>query len=298
MAFFKRQPSPWLREMAAIFGAVLVTCMPATTARANTDNDVAFTTATASTPLTVGQLPTPGFCPSDLDVAIDAIVNRPQFATANWGISVKPLSDETVLYSHDSEAFLVPASNIKLLTTAAAVQIITERSPRALSAFREQLEVINRHSNNARADALLRTIGGQHAVRAALSSLGVNPDSYRQADGSGLSRSNLAKPSTFVTLLKAMHEADASRIFYNSLPISGVNGTLEHRFKGTSVQGKVHAKTGTLNGVRALSGYLETADYGTVIFSIVVNQPGQSGRVLLQAIDEMVLHIGRVEPCR
>ncbi|NER83728.1 MAG: D-alanyl-D-alanine carboxypeptidase/D-alanyl-D-alanine-endopeptidase [Leptolyngbya sp. SIO1D8] len=193
----------------------------------------------------------------------------------------------------DSRLFIYPGQTYSRQNT-----FDTDRNPQALSIFREQLEIINRYSDNTLADDLLRTIGGQHAVQAALSSIGVEVEGYQQADGSGLSRSNRAKPSTFITLLKAMHETDNSRIFYNSLPISGVNGTLEHRFKGTPVQGQVHAKTGTLNGVRALSGYVETPNYGTVAFSIMVNQPGQSGSVLLQAIDEMVLNIARVEPCR
>lgn len=292
-----KRPSSWLREITVIAGAALIASLPATMARASTEAETTQLSETVPHALDVSQFPGASFCPHHLDAVINAIVNRPQFATANWGIVIAPLSYETELYTHHSENFLIPASNVKLLTTAAAVQIIGERSPQTLPRFREQLDVINRHSNNARADELLRTIGGQHAVRVALSSLGVSPDGYQQVDGSGLSRSNKAKPSAFVSLLKAMHYEDESRIFYNSLPVGGVNGTLRNRFKGTLAQGKVHAKTGTLRGVRALSGYLETTDYGTVAFSIVVNQPGQTGSVLLRAIDEMVLQIARVETC-
>ncbi len=237
------------------------------------------------------------FCPADLAPAIDAIVGRSQFATADWGIEVYALTDERALYTHNSQRFLIPASNVKLLTTAAAIQAILEQSPDRLWNFRDDLNLVNRDSNNARADELLRSIGGQSRVKAMLEPLGIDPDSYVQADGSGLSRSNKAEPSTFVTLLKVMHETDTSGLFYDSLPVGGVNGTLRNRFKGTPVQGKVHAKTGTLRGVRALSGYLETDDYGTVIFSIMVNQPGQSGRTMLAAIDEMVLTMAKLEAC-
>lgn len=237
------------------------------------------------------------FCPEDLAPAIDAIVRRSQFATADWGIEVYALTDEQSLYAHNSQRFLIPASNIKLLTTAAAIHAILDQAPDRLWTFRDDLNLVNRDSNNARADELLQSLGGQSRVKAMLAPLGVDPDSYVQADGSGLSRSNKAEPSTFVALLKGMYETDESGLFYDSLPIGGVNGTLRNRFQGTAAQGKVHAKTGTLRGVRALSGYLETNDYGTVIFSIMVNQPGQSGSTMLAAIDEMVLTMTQLESC-
>ncbi|WP_239112304.1 D-alanyl-D-alanine carboxypeptidase [Halomicronema sp. CCY15110] len=237
------------------------------------------------------------FCPTDLPAAMDAIVGRSQFGTAAWGVEVYALADGQSLYTHNSQRLFIPASNIKLLTTAAAIYTILEQSPDRLWTFQDDLNLVNRDSHNGRADELLRNIGGQSRVKAMLEPLGVDPDSYVQADGSGLSRSNKAEPSTFVALLKAMYETDESELFYNSLPIGGVSGTLRNRFKGTVVQGKVRAKTGTLNGVRALSGYLETDDYGTVIFSIMVNQPGQSGQTMLAAIDDMVLTMAQLEAC-
>jgi len=157
--------------------------------------------------------------------------------------------------------------------------------------------VINRDSDNDLADALLRRIGGQRAVRSALALLGVNSNSYEQVDGSGLSRHNRAKPSTFVTLLREMYTHDESGLFYHSLSVAGVNGTLRNRFRDPPVQGRVYAKTGTLQGVKALSGYLENADHGTIAFSIVVNPPGQSAQVMTQAIDQIVLQTAQVTRC-
>lgn len=239
----------------------------------------------------------PRFCPDDLAPALDRIVGRSTFATAHWGVAVYPLKDERLLYAHNAERYLIPASNIKLMTTAAAMQAIAAHGPENLWDFRDALNLVNRDSNNARADAMLRNVGGQSRVRTILEPLGVDPSSYVQADGSGLSRRNQAEPAAFIALLKGMHESDDSGLFYESLPVGGYTGTLRNRFAGTRVQGKVHAKTGTLRGVRALSGYLETEDYGTVIFSIMVNQSGQSGRVMLDAIDEMVLTMSQLESC-
>lgn len=295
--FFHRRWRRWHR-LSAIASATLLTSWLGTMTGAAAISE----SAPANPPVTpvselAGQQLRAQFCPEDLAPAMAAIVGRSQFATAAWGIAVSPLSADQSLYTHNAEQLLIPASNIKLMTTAAAIQAILEQAPDRLWNFRDDLNLVNRNSNNARADALLQSMGGQSRVRTMLEPLGVDPNSYIQADGSGLSRRNKAQPAAFVALLKGMYETDESGLFYDSLPVGGVNGTLRNRFKGTAAQGRVHAKTGTLRGVRALSGYLETADYGTVIFSIVINQPGQSGSVMLDAIDEMVLTMAQLESC-
>lgn len=236
-------------------------------------------------------------CPSDLDTTIAAIIEHPKFATAQWGIVIEPLSEPTPLYRYNSDTALIPASNIKLLTTAAALLIVSERAPQNVYTLEGQLTVVNRDSNNASADALLRSIGGQSVVNQALATLGVSPESYAQVDGSGLSRNNRVEPSALLAVLKGMYTHDTSGLFYRSLSVAGVNGTLRNRFRQTPVQGRLHAKTGTLQGVRALSGYLENDSYGLIAFSIVVNQPGQSGQTMIQAIDQIVLQTAQVTRC-
>lgn len=245
----------------------------------------------------VAARPRAGICPADLERAIATTIHGSSFATAQWGISIEPLDQSTPLYRYNPDAFLIPASNIKLLTTAAALQVVGDRTPQQQAAFEGSLTIINRDSNNGMADDLLRRIGGQSIVRHTLSALGVSPSSFQIVDGSGLSRSNRAQPSAFVTLLKSMHTHPESSLFRRSLPVAGVSGTLRNRFRNTAAQGNLQAKTGTLRGVRALSGYLENDSYGTLAFSIVVNQPGQSGQVLLHAIDQIVLYARQVEPC-
>ncbi|MDA0268777.1 MAG: D-alanyl-D-alanine carboxypeptidase/D-alanyl-D-alanine-endopeptidase [Cyanobacteria bacterium] len=238
------------------------------------------------------------FCPSDLRGAIATIISQPQFDTARWGIVIEPLDDADPLYQQGANTALIPASNTKLLTTAATLQIVQERNPQALGAMEERITIVNRDSHNGYADDLLRRIGGQSAVQRVLTPLGINVDSYEQADGSGLSRRNRATPDALVTLLKAMRiQAEAGDIFYRSLAVAGTSGTLRNRFRDTAVQGRLQGKTGTLNGVRALSGYLESSSYGTLVFSILINQPGQSGSVMLRAIDQIVLQAARVTPC-
>jgi D-alanyl-D-alanine carboxypeptidase/D-alanyl-D-alanine-endopeptidase (penicillin-binding protein 4) len=296
MPFLTATPFQWLRQTTAIASAAIITSLSVTAASA-TVQETDPVTAAESVQLAASQLPNTDLCAADLDEAIAAVIRRPQFASAQWGIVVQPLGTAEVLYAHNSDTLLIPASNIKLFTTAAALRIVGERSPDALVTFKADLDVINRQSDNRLADDLLKGIGGQQAVRYALEPLGIRSDGYRQVDGSGLSRSNKANSATLVALLAAMQNTAEGALFYDSLPVGGINGTLRNRFKNTPLQGRVHAKTGTLRGVRALSGYLETDDYGTVVFSIVVNQPGQTGSVMLAAIDEMVFHISRLNPC-
>ncbi|MGJ3248776.1 MAG: D-alanyl-D-alanine carboxypeptidase [Elainellaceae cyanobacterium] len=236
-------------------------------------------------------------CPESLSSTIDTIIQVPAFSTSRWGILVEPLSASEPLYSYQEDDFLIPASNIKLLTTAAALKTLDTRQPYNSSSIREQVRVINLNSDNRSADALLRYLGGPYVIKDILTPLGINPNSYRQVDGSGLSRYNMATASTFVAVLKAMHRDEEGNIFHASLPIAGTSGTLRYRFQNTSVQGQLRAKTGTLRGVRALSGFLEHPDYEVLVFSIMVNQPNQSGQVLLGAIDQIVLRLSQLRSC-
>jgi serine-type D-Ala-D-Ala carboxypeptidase/endopeptidase (penicillin-binding protein 4) len=237
-----------------------------------------------------------GICPAQLSSTVSQIIDRPLFASARWGIQVEAADSHQVLYSRNPNQFLIPASNMKLFTTAAALKSLypISSNPNALAS---RIGVINRYSDNEYSDLLLSQVGGAQQVKSILTPLGVDPQGYRQVDGSGLSRSNVAKAPTIVSLLKAMYVDETRKVFYYSLSLSSVNGTLQNRFRGTPLQSMVRAKTGTLNGVRALSGYMNTPNYGTLIFSVMVNQPGQSGEVLLSAVDRVVLQLGRLTSC-
>ena len=236
-------------------------------------------------------------CPSNLSSVLDPIVNAPTFAKGKWGVLVQSLATGQTLYQHNAEQPLIPASNIKLLTTAAAVQNVPKLQPIDLVEWLRAISLVNRDSNNRQANRLLSQMGGVQAIKTAIAPLGVNPDTYKQVDGSGLSRSNRAEAITFVNLLRGMSSTPGNKIFYDSLSIAGLNGTLSNRLTDPLLQGRVHAKTGTLKGVRTLSGYLDNADYGKMVFSIMVNQSGLSGKVMTNAIDEMVLDLAQVKNC-
>ncbi|MEM9216423.1 MAG: D-alanyl-D-alanine carboxypeptidase [Cyanobacteria bacterium P01_F01_bin.150] len=235
-------------------------------------------------------------CPA-LTTKIDPIINQPTFIDGDWGIIVSSLDSGKRLYSHHANHYFIPASNIKLLTTAAALRTLQFPTAELLTAFYDWIYVTNQESNNRYADALLRRLGGTESAATSLESLGINKDDFRQVDGSGLSRQNMAKPSVFIETLIAMTTVPERDIFYYSLPVAGHSGTLKNRFHDTSAQGIVRAKTGTLRGVRALSGYMDHPTQGTLVFSILVNQPGQSGWTMLNAIDQIVVAISEMQTC-
>ncbi len=238
-----------------------------------------------------------GICPNFLEPAISSVIDNPRFAKGKWGVLIESVDDRRTFYSRNANSLLVPASNIKLLTTAAALQRLDPATSIRSKSLWQWLQETNQRSNNSYADVLLRYIGGTSAVKQALGQLGISPNGYRQVDGSGLSRQNLATPATLVSVLQAMYRDREREIFYKSLPIAGVSGTLRSRLRYSSTRGRVHAKTGTLRGVKSLSGYLEHPQYGTIVFSIMVNQGNQSGGTLAGAIDEIVLRTAQLTPC-
>ena len=100
---------------------------------------------------------------------------------------------------------------------------------------------------------------------------GAAPDGFAVRDGSGLSRHDYVSPRTIIHVLDAMHRSADFSVFYDALPIAGVDGTIRNRMKGTPAAGNVHAKTGTLDKARSLSGYVTTADGRMLLFSALCN---------------------------
>ena len=138
---------------------------------------------------------------------------------------------------------------------------------------------------------------GLKQMKATLTALGVNPESYVLVDGSGLSRHNLLSPDAIAQTLQLMSQTPHAKVYRASLPVAGVSGSLKNRLRNTAAQGRVYAKTGGMTGVSALSGYLDVPDYQPLVFSIIVNQSDQSFATLRQAIDEIVLLLTRLRSC-
>lgn len=132
---------------------------------------------------------------------------------------------------------------------------------------------------------------GTAVVRNFLTEIGVAPDGLIQWDGSGLSRHNLVTPAALITLYSYMaKQSRYSAAWMDSLTIGGVDGTLRNRFKGARTNGNVRGKTGTIDQVSALSGYVTSAAGERFVFSIIVNGVN-SGSLRVATIDEIVGHL-------
>ena len=96
-------------------------------------------------------------------------------------------------------------------------------------------------------------------------------EGLRMSDGSGLSRYDTLTPLAITRLLGVAQKLDGGDLFYDSLPIAGVDGTLKSRFKGSAAEGNLHAKTGTFSIANCLSGYVTTRDGQRLAVSILTN---------------------------
>ncbi|MEO8649643.1 MAG: D-alanyl-D-alanine carboxypeptidase/D-alanyl-D-alanine-endopeptidase [Acidobacteriota bacterium] len=132
---------------------------------------------------------------------------------------------------------------------------------------------------------------GLAEVKSFLTSIGVAPDGIIQHDGSGLSRHDLITPAAVVQLYLYMgKQSKYSQVWRDSLTIAGVDGTLKSRLTGTKAAGNLRGKTGTIDQVSALSGYMSTAAGEQVIVSFVVNGVNV-GRERTKLIDEIVVDL-------
>ncbi|MEX0912340.1 MAG: D-alanyl-D-alanine carboxypeptidase/D-alanyl-D-alanine-endopeptidase [Gemmatimonadota bacterium] len=180
--------------------------------------------------------------------------------------------------SVEGPAIHYPAVGIDAPMIREAVPLFYHYSP----PLREILAGMMKPSQNQIAETLLRTVGREargdgsaSAAREVIDSLFVawefEHTRARIADGSGLSRYDHLSPALLVELLERMDRSTLREDWIASLPIAGRDGTLESRMEEPPLVEQVRAKTGTLSGVRALSGYLTTQSGERIAFSTMVN---------------------------
>jgi D-alanyl-D-alanine carboxypeptidase/D-alanyl-D-alanine-endopeptidase (penicillin-binding protein 4) len=159
----------------------------------------------------------------------------------------------------------------------------------------DDMRVINKESQNLHSELMLRRVGrkvgsgsiadGVAAIRAMLERAGVPRLAYDFSDGSGMSTYNRVAPRGMTVLLRWIAAQPWGQAWRATLPVGGVDGTLAKRFKGTPLQGRLFAKTGTINATNALSGYMTAASGRTLIFSAYANDVPEDV-VATKAMDE------------
>lgn len=158
------------------------------------------------------------------------------------------------------------------------------------------IKLTNKISQNLHAELLLRTAARQmegwnmpeDLVKFAgefYATAGITAPDVLQTDGSGLSEHDLVTPRAIVTLLSYARTQPWFDVYYDSLPVSGVDGTLADRMKAPPLMGRIHAKTGSLDHVRTLSGYAETLDGRPLIFSFLSNAQTGKNHEATDALD-------------
>jgi D-alanyl-D-alanine carboxypeptidase/D-alanyl-D-alanine-endopeptidase (penicillin-binding protein 4) len=168
----------------------------------------------------------------------------------------------------------------------------------------ENITFLNKQSQNLHAELLLHRVGlsagdgsreaGLKVVEDMLAEITVPRWSWDLFDGSGMSVYNRVTPRTVATLLRWTTQQPWSEAFRTTLPIGGVDGTLRRRFAGTSLEGRIFAKTGTLLGTNALAGFLTTKSGETLIFSAYANERPLTGGSATAALDATLVTISEM----
>ena len=168
--------------------------------------------------------------------------------------------------------------------------------------LRDILPVMEKPSQNQIAELLFKTLAlektgvgsadsGVKVIERQMLAWGAEKDGFAVHDGSGLSRHDYVSPSTILKVLDAMRRHKDFKVFYDALPIAGVDGTISARMKGTAAERNVHAKTGTVDKARSLSGYVTTANGRLLMFSFLCNNFTVPNREIERATDAILARI-------
>jgi D-alanyl-D-alanine carboxypeptidase/D-alanyl-D-alanine-endopeptidase (penicillin-binding protein 4) len=162
----------------------------------------------------------------------------------------------------------------------------------------ESVQLTNKISQNLHAEIYLRTVGfeklglasaaaGLKVERGFLQSVDIPEGDVVLSDGSGLSRDDLVTPRAMVDLMRYASHAPWGGDFLSSLPVSGVDGTLDGRMRHSPAKGLIEAKTGATDRVHALTGYATTARGEHLVFSIFCNNDAQHGAGTTNPLDKI-----------
>jgi D-alanyl-D-alanine carboxypeptidase/D-alanyl-D-alanine-endopeptidase (penicillin-binding protein 4) len=150
----------------------------------------------------------------------------------------------------------------------------------------EIIRLVNKYSNNVMARHLMLTLGvekygppatvenGRNAVSSWMASRGIQMPGFVLDNGSGLSRAERITARGLGEMLDRAWHSPFMPEFAASLPLSATDGTLRNRFKSPGMQGRIRLKTGHLDNVSALAGFVNAASGKTFVVVIIINHPG------------------------
>ena len=166
----------------------------------------------------------------------------------------------------------------------------------------EIVKETNIKSNNHYAEQIFRylalkdnsiasTAGAIKVIKSFWKSKGLDVDQLFQYDGCGLSPMDAVSAEFFVDLLTYMRTKSQNKdVFFNSLPVSGESGTLVDFLSKSTLQGKVHAKSGTITRVKCYAGYIDLKEKN-LVFAVMVNNANGNSKAVTKKIEEFLLKI-------
>jgi D-alanyl-D-alanine carboxypeptidase/D-alanyl-D-alanine-endopeptidase (penicillin-binding protein 4) len=131
---------------------------------------------------------------------------------------------------------------------------------------------------------------GTSAVGTFLRGLGVGAEEFNLDDGCGLSKQDSVSPTAMVAVLAHDYFSNYSKAYLSTLSVAGSDGTLQDRFKDSDLRGRVIGKSGFVNGVSCLSGFLTGRDGRAYVFSILINGIPDLSNSLVKVLEEKVVH--------
>jgi D-alanyl-D-alanine carboxypeptidase/D-alanyl-D-alanine-endopeptidase (penicillin-binding protein 4) len=195
---------------------------------------------------------------------------------------------------------------VELATVAAPLDGRSVLASRISVPVVEDVTLTNKTSQNLHAELLLRLLGkvhgtdgsfaqGARVVRQFLVNAGIVDADFMLYDGSGISPDDRMTPRAFTQLLAYASRQPWGAGWRGTLPVAGVDGTLAHRFGNSPLRGRLWAKTGTLNQVQTLAGYLNGVSGKTISFAILVNGRLTGSDAEIKAIDRIAEAIAAAE---
>lgn len=166
------------------------------------------------------------------------------------------------------------------------------------------LTITNTRSNNLFAESIFRYLGTLYSRPGTIFNSaeficdfwrrrGVNIGGALIKDGCGLAPQNAISAEMLVQLLSYMDKGKEQAVWYNSLPVSGKSGTLRSLCAKTELEGRIHAKSGTIAGTKNFAGYIDLPDGRRWAFAVLVNSAPGKARKIQPIIEQYLLDVYR-----
>ncbi len=224
--------------------------------------------------------------------------NNPDFVTKATMPDPPVVAAEALLKKIGESEMTITGGIVRLTAadTTGRILVSSFQSP----PLKEIIVPLNKESLNLFAEHLLREIGrkkygepsmekGLEAYRQFCTEKGIETQGFFPEDGSGLTRANVLTTKTLVDILKLEYDGPLRDLFFNSLPVAGVDGTLKNSLKETPLEKNLRAKTGSMTRVRSIAGIMKSRSGKTILLAVILNNFNLTSPELSKLRDSILL---------